>query len=97
MSTKNFVDSFSNRLATDEHVQNWAIRSGGRELSCVRTWRYRHQRNSEAAEKRLGEHRVPLSHAHRRNRRNGSMDVDARLPPLDADSDDRDVRAGRFL
>src|SRR3954453_12703946 len=93
MSTKNFVDSFRNSLPGP----TFAIRSQRSGLSWLRTWRCRHQRNSEAAEKRLGEHRVPLSHAHHRNRRNGRMDVDARLPPLDADPDDGDVRAGRLL
>src|SRR3954464_7633214 len=93
MSTKNFVDSFRNSMPGP----TFAIQSHRTGLSWLRTWRCRHQRNSEAAEKRLGEHRVPLSHAHHRNRRNGRMDVDSRLPPLDADPDDGDVRAGRFL
>src|SRR3954464_8556199 len=93
MSTKNFVDSFRNSTAGP----TFAIRSQRTGLSWLRTWRCRHQRISNAAEKRLGEHRVPLSHADHRNRRNGRMDVDARLPHLDADPDDGDVRAGRIF
>src|SRR5436309_12255420 len=93
MSTKNFVHALSSPLPGP----TFAIRSHRSGLSWLRTWRCRHQRNSEAAEKRLGEHRVPLAHARRRNHRNGRMDLDARLPPLDADPDDGDVRAGRIF
>src|SRR3954451_25261180 len=93
MSTKNFVDSFRNSTAGP----TFAIRTHRSGLSWLRTWRCRHQRISNAAEKRLGEHRVPLSHAHHRNHRNGRMDVDARIPHMEADPDDGDVRARRIF